>query len=59
MGLRIVLLARILPFISPFFIHFSLFLYIDCLEFVLQFSLQLIYCSFYVAVLYISSAVGL
>ena len=34
------------------FIQFSLFLYIDCLEFVLQFSLQLIYCSFYIAVLY-------
>ena len=33
----------------PFFIQF---LCIDCLEFVLQFSLQLIYCSFYIAVLY-------
>ena len=29
-----------------------LFLYADCLKFVLQFSLQLIYCSFYIAVLY-------
>ena len=28
------------------FIQFSLFLYLDCLEFVLQFSFQLIYCSF-------------
>ena len=52
MGLRIILLARILPFICPFFIQFSLFLNLDCLEFVLQFSLQLIYCSFYIAVLY-------
>ena len=52
MGLRIILLALILLFICPFFIQFSLFLYIDCLEFVLQFSLQLIYCSFYVAVPY-------
>ena len=34
------------------FIQFSLFLYLDCLEFVLQFSMQLIYCSFYIAVLY-------
>ena len=39
-------------FICPFFIQFSLFLHLDCLEFVLQFSLQLIYCSFYIAVLY-------
>ena len=34
------------------FIQCSFFLYLDCLEFVLQFSLQLIYCSFYIAVLY-------
>ena len=32
---------------------FLCFLYLDCLEFMLQFSLQLIYCSFYIiAVLY-------
>ena len=34
------------------FIQSSLFLYLDCLQFMLQFSLQLIYCSFYIAVLY-------
>ena len=34
-GLRIILLAYILPFICPFFIQFSLFLHLDCLEFVL------------------------
>ena len=34
------------------FIQFSLFLHSDCLEFVLQFSLKLIYCSFYIAVLH-------
>ena len=45
--LRIKLLAIFLLFICPFFIQFSLFLCLDCLEFVLQFSLQLIYCSFY------------
>ena len=41
------------------FIQVSLFLYIDCLEFVLQFSLQLIFCSFYIAMRYLSSAVEL
>ena len=46
------LFALILPFICPFFIQFSLCLYLDCLEFVLQFSLQLSYCSLYIAVLY-------
>ena len=29
MGLRVKLLALILPFIDPFFIQFSLFLYLD------------------------------
>ena len=44
---------------SHFFLHLSIFiqfslffLHLDCLEVVLQFSLQLIYCSFYIAVLY-------
>ena len=59
MGMRIELLALILSLNCPFFIQFSLLLYLDCLEFVLQFSLQLIYCSYYIAVLYKSSAVGL
>ena len=39
-------------YLSIFFIQFSLFLYLDCSEFVLQFSLQLIYSSFYIAMLY-------
>ena len=39
-------------FYFSIFIQLSLFLYLDCLEFVIQFSLQLIYCSLYIAVLY-------
>ena len=39
-------------YLSIFYPVFFVFVKLDCLEFVLQFSLQLTYCSFYIAVLY-------